>query len=207
MGWTVTERRRGESLQTFFAERMKTTQGPTRGHLLDLAVVGRCTAYGAYEITEVASGAVRVVALVLLLRFPNGKDGNFAYKDMDESMDPDAIACPRRIFERLTPLPAPPAAGQDSYEYARAWRARVQRWFAARDALQAGAQVVFSPPLAFGNGERLGRLEVASVRPLRFRDPRPGAPGHVRYAVPGIERKFACGEAGIEPAAAPALTI
>jgi hypothetical protein len=196
MGWTVTERRKGESLEAFFRKRLRADSPTQQCQLLDLAVVQRTTAYGAYEITDKATGASRVVAVVLLLRYPNGAHGNFAYKDMDESMDPDAIACPPRIFERLTPLPAA-GPGGDAHAGARSWRARVQRWLDARAALRPGVQVTFSPGLTLANGAIARQLQVVQTRPLRFGSLDASVP--TRYWVQGLERMVATGHARLEP--------
>jgi hypothetical protein len=196
MGWTVTERRKGESLAAFFRERFRADSPTQRGQLLDLAAVQRTTAYGAYELTDKATNVSRVMAVVVLLRYTNARHGNFAYKDMDESMDPDAIACPRRIFEQLTPLPmAQP--GDDAHAGARSWRTRVQRWLETREALRPGVQVTFSPGLALANGTTLRQLRVVQTRPLRFGllDANVSA----RFSVQGLDRMMATGRAWLEP--------
>ena len=53
-----------------------------------------------------------VFALVVLIE---RRGGQFAYKDMDESMGPYESECPARILNKLT---------ADANDYAREWRAR-----------------------------------------------------------------------------------
>ena len=89
--------------------------------LLDYAVLNRNTVYAAVETVVKADGSREVWAAVILFRF-NRRE--YMYRNMEESMGPCEIACPKRILELLTPT---------TNEYAVKWRKKCWDFINSRD--------------------------------------------------------------------------
>ena len=98
------------------------------------------------------------VAYVYLTQM--GRDGDFGYKPMDESVGPCEVDCPIGIMNLLTPIDQLPGVG-----YAADWRARVA---AAREhkagarrqraRIVSGTRLRFATPLRFTDGTSYDRF-------------------------------------------------
>ena len=74
MGWTWTDREKGQSLLDFFKE----TFDHEHGCLIDGAVLRRKTFYGAYEISR--EGKKQVIGFVVMLGYAPRSCYNQGYK-------------------------------------------------------------------------------------------------------------------------------
>lgn len=83
--------------------------------VLKSAMVGS-TYYAAVEKTDKETGKSKVFAGVCLTQV---HDGEFYYKDMDESMGPGVFKCPNSILDLLT---------EPEYEYGKEWRERCRAY-------------------------------------------------------------------------------
>lgn len=141
MGWTSTHRESGISDREWFKSELG-----DQYEIEDCATVGT----GFYAICIPAwPSAPRAIMYVATIRWLRDYY-NFAYKSMDESMNPGEAACPARLLDRLEELvPEPPN------EWAREWRERCGAIIAAKERAQRvprGAVVHFAEPLHFGDG-------------------------------------------------------
>lgn len=112
MGWTYMNahgEKNKKALMTRELERYGTVK------VLKCAMVNGVY-YAAYSPTKDPS---RVIGIVCLTRL---SDGEFGYKDMEESMGPFESKCPMSIIEMLTPT--------DS-KYANEWRERCRAYAAS----------------------------------------------------------------------------
>ena len=140
MGWTFTNKPKGETIKDFFTKEF--TQNGRTG-VIDCAVVNRRTAYIAYKPF---SGDSKVFAIVCVLDYRPRDYYNFGYKDMDESMGPCESECPARILNLLTPTDHP---------YAKAWRERCIANLEKKTSapkVKVGDTIMFSTPLSFTSG-------------------------------------------------------
>jgi hypothetical protein len=117
MGWTVLPR---PDKPLAYMDRVFTGPGLT---VLRSALVG----FTYYAAVQHSDGSV--FAGVALLRYC--RDGQFGYKDMDESMGPNEARCPKSILALLTPTDRP---------YAIEWRDRCERYHAQRAAQPRGGR-------------------------------------------------------------------
>lgn len=154
MGWTFTTRRHGESMTEFFKQEFFTSG---QQELLALRVVNMREAYGAVREPD-----GRVWALVCLLDFVPHRGFNIGYKDMDESMGPNADRCPQDILDLLTPT--------DS-QWANEWRDRCRARLAKRSiTFKVGDVVEFNEAVEFANHVSYSTFYVKSVKPWRVSD-------------------------------------
>lgn len=125
MGWTsfyvgsgYTNKYRKKYLDDKFTwvGRDKDGNETNRCELIKSAMVGS-TYYGAVKCTR-PDGYDKTVAVIVLTRVENGE---FFYKDMDESMGPCKCKCPKGILALLSPL-------DKNEEFAKAWRDRCNEY-------------------------------------------------------------------------------
>ncbi len=159
MGWTYTHKNSGQSVREFFEKEFNCTNESGSWKILDLAVVNMREAYMAMEI--IPTGQPRKVVGVVCLLGYSKSDYNFGYKDMDESMGPNADNCPARILDLLT---------QTEYEYALSWRERCRKNL-NRPKLAVGQILKFKDPIRFRDGLLLDTFRVEKVRPLTLSSP------------------------------------
>lgn len=169
MGWTYMHREKGTSHKDFFADLFNSE----KSYVADCASKNG-VAYIAYATPK------GVAAVICLLGMAPHDDFNFGYKDMDESMGPNACDCPERILARLSPLEDLYEEGTKSYEYAQSWRAACQANIDARKAkpkVSSGDRVRFKRPFEFTNGTRAS--EFIFVKGSTFKD----SGGYGRYRI------------------------
>jgi len=156
MGWTVTNRPKGQSALAFFREKFD----HPHGRVIDAASVGFGEVYLAYEVRDDAGQQRGVIAVVCLVHWYRDAYYNFGYKDMEEAAGPGCANCPERILRQLTAFDFGSAqANQWSQEWReRCWENLKRRQ--TRPQLQPGDIVAFPAPLAFANGDRLRVFEV-----------------------------------------------
>jgi len=146
MGWSVGYKPKGESVVDHLVRVGALKWDNPNIKLLDSAVVNMREFYAAVEMVDAASGAKRVIAIVSLLSY--GKGGEFGYKMMDESMDPNVANCPARILNLLSPVAEPDAP--DGYShidgYSLVWRKRCWANIMARNKannIEKGSKLVY----------------------------------------------------------------
>lgn len=122
--------------------------------VLDSAIVGS-TYYAAVRRTT-PDHAPYVFATVILFRNP--KSG-FGYKDMDESMGPNEVACPLRILAKLSPFEDMPG-GLANRGYAAQWRESVRAYHRAKAeqtktarSFNVGDKIKLPEPVSFFKGQ------------------------------------------------------
>jgi hypothetical protein len=98
------------------AERLRRTAGRRYNKTIARKLVGD----HLWAVKEAQNGE-RYVALFLLER----DHGHWGYKDLDESMGPNAVDCPLRFLELATAKPT---------GYAAAWRERVREFHQGKEA-------------------------------------------------------------------------
>ena len=128
MGWTVLSTK-PSSVRQYLCSQF------TQGQVLDFAQVGLTEAYAAYQ-----TKAGDIVALVWQLRYYS--NGEFGYKDMDETSGPCQARCPERILDKLT--------ATDS-EWANLWRQRCRRYIEQTKTVRPGVTIKFETPLSFSS--------------------------------------------------------
>jgi hypothetical protein len=164
MGTTFQHRGRGQSDRQFFQDLMG-----TRYTILECATMHARTEDGAfYAAVQTNEGPEQgqVWAFVALVYWTFGYH-NFGYKDMEETMGPNAAECPARILDLLTPLgecskPHP----HREHDYcgtcaAREWRADCRKVADARARaakVQPGQVIKFAKPITFASGTELDTL-------------------------------------------------
>ena len=168
MGWTFTNKPKGESVKEFFSKEFNYENETSVGRVIDCSASLR-EAYLAYEIEKKNNGGQKeVVAIVCLIQYTKDPYYNFGYKDMDETMWPYYYNCPERILKLLTPT---------TNENALEWRKRcwenIERK-KARPKFEVGDILEFEEPIEFSGGIKMKQLKVASKRRLLFRDPNGG---------------------------------
>lgn len=126
-----------------------------RYRVLDYAQVALTEVYLAVETIE--TGEIWAgVALVRRMR-----SAEVTYKDMSETMGPNAVRCPVRILDRLTPT-----TSENAVEWRAACRARVAK-LASRPAVGAGSRLRFAQPLTFSNGTTRDTFEMVKGSTFR----------------------------------------
>ena len=189
MGWLYMQSLKGHSGPRQYLDAQFTYERRDAiSNVLRSALVGMRVYYAAVEQLRIAAGEREVGAVICLVRYsPRDREGYiFGYKDMCESMGPNACDCPKSILDLLTPT--------DS-QLALQWRARcrdsikARRIKAAKPNPRAGQVIVFDEPLAFADGRRFDQLEVVanprSHRSVLFR-----APGSSSlYRIPNIKNR------------------
>ena len=99
-------------------------------------------------------GTVRWLAVFLTSR----RKGEFGYKDMEESMGPCAITCPRRLIDTASPL-------RGTGSYAAEWRAKCaahRKLTSARKTLVDDTRIKLPEPLDY-SGVQVDTFEAATV--------------------------------------------
>jgi len=137
-------------------EQIADKPGKAEIKVIKSAFVGS-TWYAAVRIS-VPDQTPYTVAYVYLTQM--GRDGDFGYKPMDESVGPCEVDCPVGIMNLLTPIDQLPGVG-----YAADWRARVaaahERKAGARRQrarIVSGTRIRFATPLRFTDGASYDRF-------------------------------------------------
>jgi len=159
MGWLVgTGHKLYENKDAYLRHqcRMSNETDDHKNTILKSAFVGSIW-YAAVELKR-PENAIRVVAFIFLTR--SYRNGEFGYKDMDETVGPCEVNCPMSIMKLLTPL-----VGDESY--ASEWRKNVYDYHAAqkltrgKEAGAIGKRIQFERPLNYGS---LGLVEGGILR-------------------------------------------
>lgn len=107
MGWTTTNKPKGEPVLDFFIRKgvlRWSDENPNTYRVLDSAIVNFREFYAAIERINKATGERIIWAAVILIEHrPKDPNYNFGWKDMDESVQPFYYNCPARILDLLTP--------------------------------------------------------------------------------------------------------
>jgi hypothetical protein len=147
MGWIYTSAFRGGSIKDYLDRKFTGENETHRFRVLKSALVRMRAYYAAQEIVEKASGARRVIAIVVKVDYrPRDPEGmTLGYKSMDEGMGPNEVDCPLAILDLLT---AP-----DPERYGAAWRERVRAYHARKTRRpKPGEILVFEQPIRFSDG-------------------------------------------------------
>jgi len=107
------------------------------------------TMYALHESEPVEGPTVRFLVVYLLQRH----DGDWGYKDMDESMEPYYYDCPVSYLD---------AATEPTSERARQWRADVREKAALRASKKPRKGEIWTL-----NGCRIPHVKITSLKPLR----------------------------------------
>jgi hypothetical protein len=162
MGWTYTNRAKGEKNSDFFGKDFWSD-----GYeVLDTAQVGFRTVYQAVRRRSDS----KVFAAVHLVNWVRDVRFNFGYKSMDESMGPGEATAPERILDLLSPVAELYPDGGDSFEWATEWRARCWARLARQGSLKLRTNTILAldTPIKW-NGASLDRLLVENARRRIFR--------------------------------------
>jgi hypothetical protein len=164
MGWLETDYYKGKPLFEFFSERFNWEHGK----LLDLAVVNRQVAYGAWQNTR-PDGTTYVLGIVILIKWSPGR---ICYKDMSEDMGPCENSCPERILKQLSPLEDFLEPETNCYSWAKNWRE--QAWKQIEKArewkrIEAGA-IIYTGRYRFSDGSDRSTFLIEQRKPLRLRE-------------------------------------
>lgn len=156
MGWDFSNRPKGMTTRAYFEREFSHGTPDARTEFLGTAMVGS-TFYAAVHVL----GTDEVYALVCLTQRARGYF-NFGYKDMDETMGPDAAEMPSKLLDMLSPT---------ENEWALSWRSRC-RQNAHRATVAASLQrgdiiKITSSPLQF-------RGYAGDVREIEVRDAKRG---------------------------------
>ena len=119
--------------------------------VLDIAIVHMRTAYIAFR----SKG--EVVAGIFLLDYRS--DGEFCYKDMDESMGPYQVNCPERILKLLTGEPT---------GYAKKWREACWLNVNNRKRIKAKEAFYLDNPIQFSDGTRCSEFILHPYKRNRY---------------------------------------
>jgi hypothetical protein len=142
MGWTSMAKPDNFNTKKFFEQEFNTDK-----HLvLDCKVKNR-VAYIALKNLE----ENKVVAMVCILEFKNGE---FAYKDMDETVGPCYYECPESILKLLT---------EPLNDYSKAWREKC--WQRINNKLEKGSIIKFQEKFVFRSGLNEDTFKVLCVKP------------------------------------------
>ena len=164
MGWTFTQRRKGEGTLAFFGRELDWQRGGASGEVIAAKSPSFGETYLAYRSRE-ADGSERVSAIVCPSTWRRNATLNFGYKDISEEMHPYYYACPGSILALLTPTAS---------ESANRWRTTCREQMEKRKSvpkLRPGLVLRLAEPLA-GYTD----LTVVNPRNLVFE-----APGGSRY--------------------------
>jgi len=113
--------------------------------LLDAALVQRTTFYAAVKNKQTG----QVICVVYLIRWSPKTWDNFCYKDMTEFAGPVQVNCPKKIMKLLTPL----NDEDDPNGWARAWRKKVEEYWATRNTINGGKVIKTENPVSFTSGD------------------------------------------------------
>jgi hypothetical protein len=169
MGTTFQHRERGTTDRGFFQDLMG-----ERYTILDCATVNPRSEGGAFYAavrTNEGPDAGRVWAFVALVHWTGGYH-NFGYKDMDETMGPNAAECPAHVLAKLTALPGTgchqgPLNRWESCSTCTAREWREACWEIAHNraraaTVKAGQVVKFTKPIEFVSGTVLDTLTLVA---------------------------------------------
>lgn len=143
MGWTFTVKPSWKTTREFLRGKLNCSNEHGSWEVLDDALVARTEYYAAIRRTHTDGTAPYVFGAVFLVRHvPRARDGyTFGYKDMDESMGPNADRCPLRILDLLSPT---------DEKYAIEWRERCRRYHdRQKRKLELLQRVEFTDPIHF----------------------------------------------------------
>ena len=163
MGWTGTSYYKGKPLFEFFSERFNWEHGK----LLDLAVVNRQVAYGAWLISKPGK-ATYVVGMVILIKWGCGE---IWYKEMSEDMGPCEARCPERILKQLSPLEDFLEPG-NCYDWAKGWREQAWKYIEKAKEwrrIEAGT-IIYTGKYRFSDGSDRSVFLIENRKPLRLRE-------------------------------------
>lgn len=161
MGWTsVRDNRRSSALEmleqhsSFYKGNSWTNKLPdgtkTREMLVEHMATGLGGVYGVLKVTDFATDEVYRMALVILV---DRRGGEFYWKEMSEKEGPNVCFMPERLFRKLTPLDNFPR--DSSWDYARDWRERVQKYLARKKlVVKPGDILKFPSPLTFQRNKK-----------------------------------------------------
>jgi len=159
MGWTETVNGYSGDVKSFLIGEMEGDTGINHFKVLGYRRVGN-EVYIAMERISNETGEQIVFAIVCLIRF---KDGNIAYKDMDETVEPSYYNCPESILKLLT---------EPINEHAETWRKKCRVGREKRkelnNDLKIGNRLLLETDIKFADGNQTGVLEVTSEKPLIF---------------------------------------
>jgi len=102
MGWLYTHKMPEESVKDFFKRQFDFDNSNRKGEVLECKVVKLRTAYIAFKVINRETNTKKIRAIVCLLDYRSNEYQNIGYKDMDESMLPNAQECPQSILKLLT---------------------------------------------------------------------------------------------------------
>lgn len=165
MGWNTGYKPKGQSLTDFFTQQggLRWTVPGLTYRVLDAALVNFTEYYAAVEKMNHETGERVVWAAIFRIRMyrMTRHDGNFAWKDQDETCGCLELNCPARLLKLLTPT---------DNANANEWRAACWARLNARKqapTLKPGLAIAFTPGLAFRNGSTHDRMEVQRLRGSR----------------------------------------
>lgn len=183
MGWSSTNKPRGQSLKDYFKDEFAWRDHPEAG-LVDIATAGWNLAYAA-----VRHPSGHVFAAVIQIRYSRGYY-NFTYRVDDESVGPVHATCPQRILEKLTPDDEMIVKhGERPDGHWREWRNRCREYLASKETrptVRDGDIIRFENPLTFMNGDVLDTFVLRRDKTIRggtrtrFHGTLQDAQGHVR---------------------------
>ena len=82
------------------------------------------------------TGKTERFIVVFLMR--GGRNQDWGYKDVSESMGPCEVSCPLKYLDMVPPVGEKPSAdGDGPYEWSRRWREAVREYWAQRNAKMA----------------------------------------------------------------------
>lgn len=135
MGWTSL--RMKEPVKEWFKNHVECNGKYT---VLDSALVKRKVLYGAIKNNQTNE----VFCLIFLVSWSKDYD-NFAYKDMDETVNPYYYDCPLKIFNLLTDL-------INQNEYSKEWRKKVLEYHSINKEVKFGKVIQLKEAIQFSNG-------------------------------------------------------
>jgi hypothetical protein len=140
MGWTSFNMKRPVK------EWFKDEWNSEKYEVIDSALVRRNTLYGAIRIKETGE----IFCAIFLIRWSRSYY-NFCYKDMTEHSGPNVVECPQRIMKLLSPLDDT----NDPNGWARAWRRKVESFWAKREKMKKKRDAVIksNEPINFRSGD------------------------------------------------------
>jgi transcriptional regulatory protein LevR len=146
MGWTSMQKPENFNTKKFFEQEFNSDK-----HLvLDCKVKNR-VAYIALKLLK----ENKVVAVVCILDFKNGE---FAYKDMDETVGPCYYDCPESILKLLT---------EPLNDYSKAWREKCKARI--NNKLEEGSIIKFVEKFSFQSGAyNEDTFKVISTKPQKL---------------------------------------
>lgn len=158
MGWTI-DSRKPKNVKEYFSQQWDSEKMV----ILDAAIVNVREYYAA--VKSLVTG--EVFGLVVLIEM---KDGEFGWKDMDETMGPYYHNCPARILDKLTPT---------DNAYAQLWRSNCRKVLEMKTrakTLKTGDVIKFKMPLKFNNGNTWDTFTVQKAgNKVTFREVKTGS--------------------------------